>query len=333
MSPGSTIRAALRVTLLTAFIPLAGASAQDLPKQDFPSRPVRFVLPYAAGGTGDIIVRLLGPKLSAIWGQQLIVDNRPGGGGVIGTEFAARSDPDGYTLYLATDGPLTVAASLHKNLSYNWKRDFLPVTMLAVSYQVMLVKASDPARTLADFIANARARPGELNFASIGIGSAPHLAAELVSAAAGMKLVHVPYRGSSAQAMTAMIAGDVAMFMNGTASSIPHIQSGALRALAVTAPRRIASLPDVPTFAEAGLPGVDVVLWFAALVPAGTPAAVVKKLHADLVQATSDPEFRRALDSRGLEVRTTSPEDLGAFLERDYLKFRDLIVTLGLKAE
>lgn len=318
----------IAMALFAALVPLADASAQN-----FPNRAVRFVVPYAAGGSGDIIVRLLGPKLTAIWGQQLVVDNRPGAGGVIGTEFAARSPPDGYTLYLATDGPLTVAASLHKNLSYHWKRDFLPVTMLAVSYQVMLVQAADPARNLQEFIASARQRPGQLNYGSIGLGSAPHLAAEMVRSAANIDLVHVPYRGSSAQAMTAMIAGDISMLMNGTASSLPHIQSGKLRGLAVTSPHRVAGLSDVPTFAEAGLPGVDVILWFAALVPAGTPPDIVKKLHADLVQATSDPELKKALEARGLEVRTTSPEQLAEFMERDDVKFRELIQKLGLKAE
>ncbi len=324
------MKASLQVAmaLLVTLASLTGASAQT-----FPNRPVKFIIPYAAGGTGDIIVRLLGPKLTAIWGQQVIVDNRPGAGAVIGTEFAARAEPDGYTIYLGTDGPLTVAASLHKNLAYHWKRDFVPVTMLAVSYQVMLVKASDPARNLQEFIAHARKRPGQLNYASIGIGSAPHLAAEMVKRAAKIDLVHVPYRGSSAQAMTAMVAGDVSMFMNGTASSIPHIQSGALRALAVTAPNRVPGLLDVPTFAEAGLPGVDVVLWFAALVPTGTPPAIVKKLHADLVQATSDPDFRKALEARGLEVMTNTPEQLGEFMERDYVKLRDLIQALGLQPE
>lgn len=318
----------LAAALVAAAIPFAGAAAQD-----FPNRPIRFILPYAAGGTGDIIVRLLSPKLSTIWGHQLIVDNRTGAGGVIGTEFAARSAPDGYTLYLATDGPLTVAASLHKNLPYHWKHDFLPLTMLAVSYQVMLVKASDPARNLQEYIANARQKPGQLNYASIGLGSSPHLAAEMVKSAAKIDLVHVPYRGSSAQAMTAMIAGDVSMMMNGTASSIPHISGGTLRGLAVTAPQRVAGLPDVPTFTEAGYPGVDVILWFAAMVPAGTPQPIVKKLHADLVQAVADPEFKKAIQARGLEVRTTSPEELGAFMDRDDAKFRDLIQKLGIKVE
>lgn len=309
-------------------VPFASAAAQD-----FPNRPVRFILPYAAGGTGDIIVRLLGTKLSAIWGQQLVVDNRTGAGGIIGTEAAARSAPDGYTLYLATDGPLTVAASLHKNLSYNWKRDFEPVTMLAVSYQVMLVKASLPARNVQEFIAMARQEPGALNYASIGIGSAPHLTAELFKSAANVDLTHVPYRGSSAQAITGIIGGDVSMFMNGTASSIPHIQSGALRALAITSPKRVENLPDVPTFTEAGLPSVDALLWFAALVPAGTPPAIIKKLNSDLIQALSDSEIKKALALRGLEVWTNTPEELGTFLEKDFFKFRDLLQKLGLRAE
>ena len=321
------------VVRLAALLFAASISIADAAAQEFPNRPIRFVLPYAAGGTGDIIVRLLSPKLSQLWGHQLIVDNRPGAGGVIGTEFAARSAPDGYTLYLATDGPLTVAASLHKNLSYHWKRDFMPLTMLAVIYQVMLVKASNPARDLAEFIAHARQKPGQMNYASIGIGSAPHLAAEMVKSAANLDLVHVPYRGSSAQAMTAMIAGDITMFMNGTASSIPHIKSGALRGLAVTGPHRVSDLPDVPTFAEAGLPGVEVVLWFAATVPAGTPQPIAAKLRADLVEAVSDPEFKKALEARSLEVKTMTPEELGAFMERDDEKFRVLIQKLGLKVE
>jgi tripartite-type tricarboxylate transporter receptor subunit TctC len=316
------------VLLVLTFAPLATAVAQD-----FPTKPVRAILPYAAGGTGDIILRLLGQKLAPIWGQQLVVDNRTGGGGLIGTEAAARSAPDGYTIYLATDGPLTVAASLHKNLSYDWKRDFMPVTMLAVSYQVMLVKASMPARNVQEFIALAKQKPGQLNYASIGIGSAPHLSAESFKFAANVDLIHVPYRSSSSQAITGIIAGEISMFMNGTASSIAHIQSGALRALAITSPKRAENLPDVPTFTEAGLPSVDAVLWFAVLVPSGTPEAVIRKLNADLLKASADPEYKKALAERGLEVRTSTPEELGAFMEKDYLKVRDLVQRLNLKIE
>lgn len=311
-----------------ALAPLGPATAQD-----FPSRPVRFIVPYAAGGSGDLLARLLGNKLASLWGQQVVVDNRAGGGGLIGTEAAARSEPDGYTLYLATDGPLTVAASLYKRVPYDWKRDFAPVSMLAMGYQILIVRASLPARDLKELIALARQKPGELNYASIGIGSAPHLGAELFKSVAKVDITHVPYRGSSAQAITALIAGDVAMFMVGTSTAVPHIKSGALRGLAVTAPKRVDGLADVPTFAEAGLPGVDVSLWFAVLVPSGTPAPIIKKLNADIAQVVADPEFKQALAVRGFEAVASSPEQLAEFLQKDYVKFRDLISKLGLKVD
>ena len=320
------------LTLLAAATITALASMPSA-AQDFPTRPVRFIVPYAAGGSGDLLARLLGNKLAAIWGQQVVVDNRAGGGGLIGTEFAARSDPDGYTLYLATDGPLTVAASLYKRVPYDWKRDFAPVSMLAMGYQVLIVRASLPARNLQELIALAREKPGELNYASIGIGSAPHLGAELFKSVAKVDVTHVPYRGSSAQAISALLAGDVAMFLVGTSTAVSHIQSGALRGLAVTAGKRVDGLPEVPTFAEAGLPGVDVSLWFAVLVPSGTPAPIVKKLNADIAQVVADPDFRQALAVRGFDAVSSSPEELAQFLAKDYVKFRDLIQKLGLQVE
>jgi tripartite-type tricarboxylate transporter receptor subunit TctC len=314
-------------TLVLALAPLAGAAAQD-----YPSRPVRFIVPYAAGGSGDLLARLLGSKLASLWGQQVVVDNRAGAGGLLGTEAAARSEPDGYTLYLATDGPLTIAATLYKRVPYDWKRDFAPVSMLAMGYQVLIVKPSI-AGSIQELVALARQRPGELNYASIGIGSAPHLGAELFKSVAKVDITHVPYRGSSAQAITALLAGDVAMFLVGTSTAVPHIQSGALRGLAVTAGRRVEGLPEVPTFAEAGLPGVDVSLWFAVLVPGGTPPAIIRQLNADIAQVAADPEFKKALAVRGFEARTNSPDEMAAFLEKDYVKFRDLIRKLGLQVE
>jgi tripartite-type tricarboxylate transporter receptor subunit TctC len=320
------------LTLLAAATITALASMPSA-AQDFPTRPVRFIVPYAAGGSGDLLARLLGNKLAAIWGQQVVVDNRAGGGGLIGTEFAARSDPDGYTLYLATDGPLTVAASLYKRVPYDWKRDFAPVSILAMGYQVLIVRASLPARNLQDLIALAREKPSELNYASIGIGSAPHLGAELFKSVAKVDVTHVPYRGSSAQAISALLAGDVAMFLVGTSTAVSHIQSGALRGLAVTAGKRVDGLLEVPTFAEAGLPGVDVSLWFAVLAPNGTPAPIVKKLNADIAQVVADPDFRQALAVRGFDAVSSSPEELAQFLAKDYVKFRDLIQKLGLQVE
>jgi putative tricarboxylic transport membrane protein len=307
--------------LILAIMSLAGAQAQD-----FPSRPVRLIVPYAAGGSGDLLARLLGTKLASLWGQQVVVDNRAGGGGLIGTDFAARSEPDGYTLYLATDGPLTIAASLYKRVPYDWKRDFAPVAMMAVGYQVLIVKPSLPAKTLQEFITLARQKPGQLNYASIGIGSAPHLGAELFKSVAGVDITHVPYRGSSAQAITALLAGDVDMFLVGTSTAVPHIQSAALRGLAVTARNRVDGLPDVPTFA-------DVSLWFAVLVPGGTPPAIIKKLNADIVQVVTDPEFKQALKVRGFEAVSSTPEQLAEFMDKDYVKFRNLIQKLGLQVE
>jgi tripartite-type tricarboxylate transporter receptor subunit TctC len=323
----------IRSLTLLAAVTIAALASLPSAAQDFPTRPVRFIVPYAAGGSGDLLARLLGNKLAAIWGQQVVVDNRAGGGGLIGTEFAARSDPDGYTLYLATDGPLTVAASLYKRVPYDWKRDFAPVSMLAMGYQVLIVRASLPARNLQELIALAREKPGELNYASIGIGSAPHLGAELFKSVAKVDVTHVPYRGSSAQAISALLAGDVAMFLVGTSTAVSHIQSGALRGLAVTAGKRVDGLPDVPTFAEAGLPGVDVSLWFAVLVPNGTPAPIVKKLNADIALVVADPDFRQALAVRGFDAVSSSPEQLAQFLAKDYVKFRDLIQKLGLQVE
>jgi tripartite-type tricarboxylate transporter receptor subunit TctC len=314
--------------LIFLIAPLAGGQAQD-----YPSRPVQFIVPYAAGGSGDLLARLLGEKLSNMWGKQVVIDNRPGAGGLIGTEAAARAEPNGYTIYLATDGPVTVAATLHKRLNYDWKRDFMPVSMIAVGPQIMLTSLKIPATNLKDFIALAQKEPGKLNYASIGIGTAPHLGAELFMSIAKVNLTHIPYRGSTAQAVTALIAGDVAMYFVGTSSVFPQVKAGTVRGMAVTSPARVASMPDVPTFAELGFPGVDNSLWFAVMVPSGTPAAIVKKLSDDIGKVVADPEYKKALADRGFEAQSSKPDVLAAFLEKDYQKNKVLIEKLGLKVE
>jgi len=318
----------LVLALLATLATSGGARAQD-----YPTRPVHFVVPYAAGGSGDLLARLLGNRLSAMWGQQVVVDDKPGAGGLIGTEVAAHSAADGYTLYLATDGPLTIAASLHKFVPYDWKRDFAPVSMIATGPQILIVNAQLPAKTLAEFVALAKQKPGALNYASIGIGTAPHLAAEIFKAAASVDLTHVPYKGSSAQAIGALISGDVAMFMVGTSTAIGQVQAGTLRGLAVTSQRRVEGLESVPTFAEAGLPGVDVILWFAVLVPSATPQSIIDRLHADIARAVASPEYKAELRKRGFDAVASTPADLAAFLEKDYLKYRALIQKLGLQVE
>ena len=301
--------------------------------EDYPTRPVHVIVPYAPGGSGDLLARLLGDKLSKMWGQQVVVENKPGAGGLIGTEAAAHADSDGYTIYLATDGPTTIAATLHKKVPYDWKKDFAPISMMAVGYQILLMSPKLPATNLKEFIALAKKEPGKYNFASIGIGSAPHMAAELFLSVADIKATHVPYRGSSQQAIAALISGDVGIFVVGTSTAVPFVNAGTVRGLAVTAPKRLDTLPNIPTFAEEGLPKMDYSLWFAVLAPSATPPAIIKKLHDDIAKAVADPDYQKALHSRGFEAQSNTPEQMAAFLDKDYLKNRTLIQKLGLQVD
>jgi tripartite-type tricarboxylate transporter receptor subunit TctC len=320
--------AVLGSSLAAALTPLPAAAAND-----YPSRPVQLIVPYAPGGSGDLLARLLGNALSKLWGEQVVVENKPGAGGLIGTEAAAKSTPDGYTLYLATDGPLTIGATLHRHLPYDRKRDFAPISMMAVGYQILLSSPKLPAANLKDFIALAKANPGKYNFASIGVGSAPHLAAELFLSMAGLKLTHVPYPGSSQQCIAALISGDVAMFMVGTSTAVPFVKAGTVRGLAVTAPARIDSLPEVPAFAELGMPKMNYSLWFAIEAPSGTPAPIIKKVHDDIARIVADPAYQKALHIRGFEAQSDTPSQLAAFLEANYLQLKPLIERLGLKVD
>ncbi len=334
MSSETSRRARLGPVLSVLCLALiAAAGIERAAAQDFPTRPVRFIVPYAPGGSGDILTRFIANRLGALWGQQTIVENKPGGGGLIGTEAAVRSPPDGYTIYVASEGPVTVAPSLMKSVPYDWKRDLAPLSMLAVGYQVLIVDPRLAVATLADFIALARARPGVLNYASIGIGSTPHLGAEIFKAAAKVDITHVPYKGATAQALTALTAGEVSMFMVGTSPIIGPVRAGKLRALAVTSPRRMDQLPDVPTFGEAGMPDVDVKLWFALMVPGSTPETIVRRLHADMVKAIGDPEIRSTFEQRGFEAIASTPEELGTFLDKDAARARDLINDLKLEKQ
>jgi tripartite-type tricarboxylate transporter receptor subunit TctC len=319
-----------RLGLALAAAPLGAMTASA---EDYPSRPVHLIVPYAGGGSGDLLARLLGEQLSKLWGQQVVIENKPGAGGLIGTEAAAKSAPDGYTLYLATDGPLTIAATLHRHLPYDWKNDFAPISMMAVGYQILLASPKLPATNLKDFIALVKDNPGKYNFASIGVGSAPHLAAEMFLSMAGLKMTHVPYPGSSQQSITALISGDVAMFMVGISTAVPFVQAGTVRGLAITAAKRTDSLPDVPTFAELGMPKMDYSLWFAVEAPSGTPPAVVKKVHDDMARIAADPEYQKALHVRGFEAQSNTPEQLAAFLESNYLQVKPVIERLGLQVD
>lgn len=298
--------------------------------QAFPNKPVRLIVTYPAGGSADTLARFLGQQLSETWSQQLVVDNRPGANGIVGTEAAAKAPPDGYTLYLATDGPISINPSLYANLPYDWRRDFAPVTLLAILNQVLVVPASLQVQNVQELIALARQRPGQLNYASIGIGSSPHLGAELFKSLAGVDMTHIPYKGAG-QTITALLTGEASMLFTSEQTAAPHVKSGKLRALATTARKRSIVFPDVPTVAESGLPEFEMRIWFGLFAPAGTPELVVRKLNADFAAALQT--MRDGLIARGYDPQSSTQEELRALVQDDQDRWAALVRKAGIKAQ
>ena len=315
-----------RVLAITGLVLTAGAWAQN-----YPDRPVKVIVPYQAGGAADTLIRVLGPRLGDLWGQQLVVENRAGASSIIGTEVAAKSAPDGYTLYLATDTPIAVNPSLFANLPYDWKRDFVPVSLLATLNQVLVVHPSVPARNVQELVALAKQKPGQLNFASMGAGSSPHLAAELLKSLAGVDITHVPYKGSP-QSITALIAGEVSLFFVGESTAAPHVKAGKLRALGTTGRNRSEGYPEGPTIGEGG-PVFEMGIWFGIFAQAGLPDSVLRKLNADLVKALGVKEVRTALGARGFNPQSSTPEEFRALVQRDQDRWAALIKQIGIKPQ
>ena len=282
--------------------------------QDYPAKPVRLVVPFPPGGGNDTIGRIVAQRLGAALGQQFIVDNRVGGGGTIGTEHVAKSAPDGYTITLGFVANFAMLPSLARS-PFDPLHDFAPISLVALGYQVLVVQTSFPATTVPELIALARARPGVYNYATGGNGSPLHLAAELFKQATGIDVVHVPYKGS-APAATALLAGDVQMLFGGLVSTLPHVRSGKLRALAVTSPVRLETAPDIPTLAELGYPQVDPSSWYGLFAPAGTSRAIVDRLQREVVAFSSDPEYRAQLRKQGRRARPARRRTWGASSRR-----------------
>src|SRR6266700_8099210 len=262
--------------------------------QDYPSKPIRLIVPFTAGGGNDSVARLVGKSLSDSLGQQLVIDNRPGAGGVLGAEIAAKAAPDGYTLFLGGVGSHAVNPNLNDRLPYDPIRDFAPVALLAQAPLVLVVHPSVPAESFKAFVALARSRPGQLNYASNGNGSSSHLAAVMFDSMTGVDMVHVPYKGLS-PALTDLLSGRVQLMFSSVVAILPHINAGKLRGLAVTGRRRLPSMPDLPTIAESGLPAYEAGSWYGVLAPAGTPREIVARLNAELVKALAQPEVRTRL--------------------------------------
>ena len=305
---------------------LLAAAAQA---QTYPNRAVRLVVPFAAGGSTDIIARTVGQKLNELWGQPVVVDNRPGGNTVIGTEAVARAAPDGYSL-LVTPAPFTIVPSLTAKLPYDPARDFEPITLINTTPLVVVVHPGVPAKSIKELIALAKAKPGSLNFGSSGSGGSNHLAGELFNAMAGVKMVHIPYKGN-APALTDLVGGHVDVLFNGLTSAMPLIKSGKLRALAVTSISRAGSLPDMPTLDELGLKGFQAVAWNGLTAPARTPKDIISKINADVLKVVRSPELVERLKAEGSDPVGNSPEQYAAFLREEIAKWNKVIKLAGVK--
>jgi tripartite-type tricarboxylate transporter receptor subunit TctC len=295
----------------------------------WPNRFVRMVVPFTPGGGIDAIGRILGARLSEMWGQQVVVENKPGAGGNIASEMVARSAPDGHTLYI-TAGGLAVNKYLYPSINYDPVADFAPVTLICHFPNLLVAPNSSPLRSVGDLLTQAKASPGKLSYATPGHGSSPHMAGELFKYMAGVDLVHVPYRGA-APAFTDVIAGRLDVMFAVMASGLPLVQSGQLRALGVTTAARVPAAPDVPTIAEAGLHGYDTASWFAFFVPAKTPPEIVKKIQTDTVAVMAEPAIKSKLDQLGVVIAGSTPEELGVFLKSEMDKWAPVIRAAGIK--
>ncbi len=316
-----------------AFIALAAALLAPLAAaQSYPHKPIRVIVSVPAGGTPDVTARLVTPGLSSLLGQQLVVDNRGGAGGLIGAELAANAAPDGYTLFISSPGALTILPHLRKSVPYDTLRDFAPIGLISIGPFLLITHPSVPARTVKELIALAKAQPGKLNYASAGNGVANHLAMELFKSMAGIDITHVPYKGAP-QAVTDVLAGHMNMMFNSIAPIVAHIKSERVRVLGIAGAKRSPQLPDVPTISEAGVPGFEAVNWFGMFAPAKTPKQIVTRLNEALVKVVNAPEIRSQFEALGADPVGSSPEAFAAFVRRDLEKYAKVVKLSGAKVD
>jgi tripartite-type tricarboxylate transporter receptor subunit TctC len=317
------------IRALAALVLLAISLAASA--QSYPARPVKIIVPFAAGGPADIYARAVGERLQAALGQSFVVENKPGGGAVIGTVEVAKSPPDGYTLLMMSNTH-TVNESLIPDRPYQLMRDLVPVAPVNYSDLVMVVHPSVPAQTLAEFLALAKSKPGGLNYASSGPGTPYHMAGELFKAMASVDIVHVPYKGSSG-ARTDILGGQVQMMFDAITTMAPHVQAGKLRALGTSGRTRSSVLPNVPTVSEAGVPGYEAVIWLGLMAPAGTPKAIVDRLNAEITKATGSAEMREAWAKQGAVSMAMTPEEFARFMREDIEKWARIVKVSGARAD
>jgi tripartite-type tricarboxylate transporter receptor subunit TctC len=322
----SKLSCGVSVALLALLFPLTAIA------QQYPLKPIRLVLPYPPGGGSDTIARPLAQRLGEAMGQQVVIENRGGAGGNIGMEHAARSSPDGYTMVFALTAQLAVNVSLFRKLPYDPVKDFDPITLLATGPYILVVHPSLPVKSVKELIALARARPDDLVYASSGNGSGGHLAAELMNSMARVKMLHVPYKGGG-PALVDLLAGNVQILFSTYAAGRPHIQSGRIRALAVSTAKRPAAIPDMPTMAESGLPGYDSGVWYAFLAPAGTPRDVIARLNTEILRAMKHPDYMKVLFNGAIDPVGSSPEELGRFIRSEIEKYARVVKDAGIRID
>jgi tripartite-type tricarboxylate transporter receptor subunit TctC len=311
---------------------LALGVALDAAAQPYPAKSIRFIVPFPPGGSADILARAIGQKAGEGLGQSVVVENRPGAGTAIGAEALAKSAPDGYAIMIGTVSSHAINPALNPKLPFDPVKDFTPVSLVASIPFAMIVHPSVPAKTVQEFVALARAKPGTLNYSSAGSGTSNHLAGELLKSMAGIDIVHVPYKGS-APALNDLISGQVALMFDLVLTAAPHVKSGAVRGLAVTGAKRSSALPDLPTVAESGIPGYEVSAWFGIFAPAGVPQPVVQRLNAEFVKALREPDLRQRLASQGAEPLTSTPDEFAAYLRAEIDKWAKVVKAAGMKAD
>lgn len=310
---------------------VAGIGGAASAQSGYPTKPIRLIVPYPPGGSTDIAARVVGEQISQSLGQRFVVDNRPGAGGNIGMQLAATSDPDGYTAVVGTTAH-AINMTLFKDLSYDTVKDFDPIALLTEVPLMLVVNPAVKAQTVEDLIALAKQEPGSLDVASSGNGQSTHLAAELFNAMAGVKMTHIPYKGS-APAITDVVAGHVQLMFDTVMSALPHVQAGKLRALAVTSAQRAPVVPDVPTIAEAALPGYEAIAWNGLFAPVGTPRAIIEQLNAETVKAVQSDKVKEQFASMGATARPTTPEEFSSYVRNEVTKWAKVVNESGATVE
>ena len=315
-----------------SLIPYPSALIPESAAADYPTHPVRLLIPFAPGGGADAMARIIAPRLTDSLGQTWVVDNRGGAGGNLAAEIVAKAAPDGYTVFLGFNTVLTVNPVLYKNLPFDMNRDLAPVTMLATAQYILVLHPGVPANSVKELIALAKQKPGSLNYSSGGTGTPLHLSAALFAKRAGITMVHVPYKGGG-PAAAALLAGEVQLLFGSIAAAMPQVRAGKLKALATTGLKRSKVAPDLPTMAESGFPGFDVGSWYALLVPTGTPASVVRIMRDAAIKVMAMPEVQEASARQGLDIETSTPQELAARIKRESAMWAGVIKDAGIKAE